>query len=65
MRGEPARGQSLLDLFCCSGPSLVEACISIPGISDHSLVLANCDLEATIDKRSPGKVCRWSEEIGN
>ena len=33
----------------CEYPSLVKACISIPGISDHSIVLADCDLKATIN----------------
>ena len=37
---DPTRGQNLLDLFCCNKPSLVKACISIHGISDHSIVLA-------------------------
>ena len=32
MQREPTRGQNLLDLFCCNKPSLVKACISIPGI---------------------------------
>ena len=41
MQREPTRGQNLLDLFCCNKSSLVKACISIPGISDHSIVLAD------------------------
>ena len=56
MQREPTRGQNLLDLFCCNKPSLVKACISIPGISDHSIVLADCDLKATINKKPPRKV---------
>ena len=50
MQREPTRGQNLL---CCNKPSLVKACISIPGISDHSIVLADCDLKATINKKPP------------
>ena len=60
MQREPTRGQNLLDLFC-NKPSLVKACISIPGISDHSIVLADCDLRATINKKPPRKVYRWSK----
>ena len=52
MQREPTRGQNLLDLFCCNKSSLVKACISIPGISDHNIVLADCDLKATINKKS-------------
>ena len=58
---EPTRGQNLLDLFCCNKPSLVKACISIPGISDHSIVLADCDLKETINKKPPRKVYQWSK----
>ena len=35
MQREPTTGQNLPHLFCCNNPSLVKACISIPGISDH------------------------------
>ena len=64
MQGEPTRGQNLLDLFCCKKPSLVKVCISIPGISDHSIVLADCDLNATINKKPPRKVYQWSKAVG-
>ena len=58
MKREPTRGQNLLDLLCCNK---VKACISIPGISDHSIVLADCDLKATINKKPPIKVYQWSK----
>ena len=56
LQREPTRGQNLLDLFCCNKPSLVKA-----GISDHSIVLADCDLKATINKKPPKKVYQWSK----
>ena len=62
MQREPTRGQNLLDLFCCNKLSLVQACISIPGIfSNHSIVLADCDLRTTINKKPPRKIYRWSK----
>ena len=61
MQREPTRGQNLLDLFCCNKPSLVKACMSIPGISGHSIVLADCDLKATINKKPPRKIYQWSK----
>ena len=61
MQREPTRGQNLLNLFCCNKPSLVKACISIPSISDHVIVLADCDLKVTTNKKPPGKVCQWSK----
>ena len=33
----------------------------IPTISDHSIVLADCDLKATINKKPPRKVYQWSK----
>ena len=42
-------------------PRLLKACISIPGISDHSIVLADCDLKATINKKPLRKVYQWSK----
>ena len=56
MQREPTRGQNLLDLFCCNKPSLVKTCISIPGI-----VLADCDIKATSNKKPPRKVYQWSK----
>ena len=61
MQREPTRGQKLLDLFCCNKLSLVRSCISIPGISDHSIVLADCDIKATINKKPSRKVYQWSK----
>ena len=59
---DPTRGQNLLDLFCCNKPSLVKTCISIPGISDHSIVLADCNLKTPITKEKPQRrVYRWSK----
>ena len=61
MQREPTRGQNPLNLLCCNKPSLVKACISMPGISDLSIVLADCDLKATINKKPPRKVYQWSK----
>ena len=61
MQRGPTRGLNLLDLFCCNKPSIVKACISIPCISDHGNVLADCDLNATINKKPPRKVYQWSK----
>ena len=59
MQREPTRGQNQLDLFACNKPSLVKACIFIPGFSD--LVFADCNLKATINKKPQRKVYQWSK----
>ena len=61
MQREPTRGHNILYLFCWNKLSLVKACISISGISDHSIVLADCDLKATINKKPPRTVYQWSK----
>ena len=48
MQREPTRGQNFLDLFCCNKTSLVKSITSIPGISDHNIVLADCKLKPSI-----------------
>ena len=48
MQREPKRGLNLLDLFCCNKPSLIKSINSIPGISDHNIVLADCKLKPSI-----------------
>ena len=53
--------EPILHLFCCNKPSLVKACISIAGISDHSIVLADCDLKMTINKKPQRKVYQLSK----
>ena len=65
MQREPTRGQNLLALFCCNKSLLVKTCISIPGISDHSIVLADCNLKVTINKKHQEKYTSGLKQIGN
>ena len=59
MQREPTRGQNLLDLFCCNKPSLVKSITSIPGISDHNIVLADCKLKPSIITKPQRKIYQW------
>ena len=65
VQSELTRGQKLLDLFCCNKPSLVKACISIPGISDHSIVVADCDLKAALTRNHQEMSTSGLKQIGN
>ena len=58
---EPTRGQNLLDLFCCNKPSLIKSINSIPGISDHNIVLADCKLKPSIITKPQRKIYQWSK----
>ena len=61
MQREPTEGQNLLDLFCCNKPSLVKSITSIPGISDHNIVLADCKLKPSIITKPQRKIYQWSK----
>ena len=61
MQREPTRGQNLLDLFCCNKPSLVKSITSIPGFSDHNIVLADCKLKPSIITKPQRKIYQWSK----
>ena len=45
----------------CKNGGGVKTCISIPGISDHSIFLADCNLKSPITKKTQRKVYRWSK----
>jgi len=47
MQREPTREGRVLDLFYTNKPSLVKAMSTIPGISDHDAVVADCDISKT------------------
>ena len=61
MQREPTRGQNLLDLFCYNKPSLVKSITSIPSISDHNIVLADCKLKPSIITKPQRKIYQWSK----
>ena len=53
LQREPTRLDNLLDLFFTNKPTLVKSVTTIPGISDHEIVLADCDIKPIINKRAP------------
>ena len=61
MQREPTRSQNLLDFFYCNKPSLVKSITSIPGISGHNIVLADCKLKPSIITKPHRKIYQWSK----
>ena len=61
MQREPTRGTTalLLDLFCCN--KLIKSLNSIPGISDHNIVLADCKLKPSIITKPQRIIYQWSK----
>ena len=49
---EQIAANNTLDLWLANKPSLVKQCNSIPGISDHDIVLTDSDFKAKINKKA-------------
>ena len=56
MQRQPTRLDNTLDIWLTNKPSLVRQCNSIPGISDHDIVLTDSDLKDKITKKAPHKI---------
>ena len=54
------RENRILDLFCTNNPGLTKAITTIPGISDHEIICADCDIKAKMHKKPPRKIHMWS-----
>lgn len=52
---QPTRGENLLDLVFTTNPTLFKASISIPGLSDHDMVLSDFCIRPFQVKKPPRK----------
>ena len=59
LQRKPTRLDNLPDLFFTNKPILVKSVTAIPIISDHEIVLADCDIKLTINKRTPRYIHQW------
>jgi len=50
---EPTRLGNILDLMCTNKPGLVKSVITIPGISDHEVVVTDSNLKPEYNLRKP------------
>ena len=55
------RESRILDLFCTNKPCLTKSVNVIPGLSDHEIVCAYCNIRARITKKTPRKIHLWSK----
>ena len=62
---EPTREGSVLDLFCSNKPGLVKSVYTVPGISDHEVVVADCDIRARFTRKIPRKIHLYSKADWN
>ena len=56
---EPTRRDNLLDLSFTNKPTLMKSVTVIPGISDHEIVLGDCDIKTTLNKRAKRYIHQW------
>ena len=51
MQLSPSREGNILDLYFTTYPSLVKSCYTVPGISDHHMVVVDCDVKPRYKKK--------------
>ena len=56
VHNQPTRQDNILDLVFTNNPSLVKSSTSVPGISDHAMVVTDCDIKPVYNKQNPRKV---------
>jgi hypothetical protein len=61
LQEEPTRGSNTLDLYFTNRPGLVKHTQTVPGISDHNIVVVDTDFKAKINKTKPRKVYSFAK----
>ena len=61
MQKEPTRESSILDLYLTNKPGPVKHNTTIPGISDHHMVVVDSDVKPTINRKQPRKIFKFSK----
>ena len=58
---EPTRLENTLDLVFTSNPTLVKSSKSVPGISDHNIVVSDFDIKPHKTKEQPRKIYKFNK----
>ena len=56
---EPTRNENILDLYFTNRPGLVKNNQTIPGISDHNIIIIDSDIKAKLNKAPPRKIFKY------
>jgi hypothetical protein len=59
LQREPTRMGAVLDLFCNNRPSLVSNLSTVPGISDHDIIVVDTNVKAKAAKKPPRHIRKW------
>ena len=57
----PSRGNNIINLFFTTNPSLVDKCVSIPGVEDHDAVLLDISTSPQCNKPIKQKFFLWNK----
>ena len=60
----PTRENNLLNIVLTTIPSLVKTSKNVPGISDHEMVVTDCDTKSYYQHSKPRKCYIYSKAIG-
>ena len=61
IHNEPTRYGNMLDLVFTNNPSLVKSSYSVPGISDHAMVVTDLDIHPKFVTKKPRKIYIYSK----
>ena len=53
---KPSRENNILDLFLTNPQSLLRSCNTLPGISDHNMIVLDTDLKPQYNNPKPKKI---------
>ena len=56
MQLNPSRESNILDLYFTTYPSFLKSCYTVPGISDHHMVVVDCDVKPRYKKQKHRKL---------
>ena len=65
MQLSPSRESNILYLYFTTYPSLVKSCYTVPGISDHHMVVVDCDVKPRYKKKNYISTKRQTGPISN
>lgn len=61
---QPTRADNMLDLVFTSNPSLIKTSVSVPGISDHDIVITDMEIKPHYQKILLGKAIYTPKQTG-
>lgn len=61
LQREPTRENSVLDLYFTNNASLVKGIHTVPGISDHDMIVVDSVIKPVINRKKPRKINQFSK----